>query len=198
MYARCAVVANGREFYERVLANPKAMPKDLDFESLLFLTHAAWERKTGDEYEGFETSVSYETYSNAAGWPPGPPEPEVERSPAAREPFVKWRGRDAVRAIVRRLVTGDLADPVLSAYLDAAGRVLVMTPGDGVDAPLEDAKFRYEGGPGPEWRARTRLWAAPPGEASSRQPTGLVAVIRLQRFSPEQVEGELVAIESET
>lgn len=68
LYARCCVVANGRELYEAVLNAPEQFPKDLEFEALLGLAGAAYEAKTGEEYEGFETSVSYETFSNRAGW----------------------------------------------------------------------------------------------------------------------------------
>ena len=31
LYARCAVVANGLEYYEKVLTHPQLMPKDLSF-----------------------------------------------------------------------------------------------------------------------------------------------------------------------
>jgi hypothetical protein len=72
LYARCLVVANGREFYEAVLADPTTMPKeDADFEALLSLAADAYDRKTGlvwDELD--DTAVSYETFSNEAGWPP--------------------------------------------------------------------------------------------------------------------------------
>lgn len=68
LYARCCVVANGRELYEAVLNDPEQFPKDMEFEALLGLAGAAYEAKTGEEHEGFETSVSYETFSNRAGW----------------------------------------------------------------------------------------------------------------------------------
>jgi hypothetical protein len=71
LYARALVVANGREFYEAVLADPSTMPKDADFEPLLMLAADAYDRKTGLEWDELdETEVSYETFSNAAGWPP--------------------------------------------------------------------------------------------------------------------------------
>ena len=71
LYARCLVVANGREFYEAVLADPAAMPKDADFEPLLRLAADAYDRKTGLEWDELDdTEVSYETFSNEAGWPP--------------------------------------------------------------------------------------------------------------------------------
>ena len=67
LYARCVVVANGKELYEVVLDSPANFPKDLEFESLLYIVHAAYEKKTGLEYDGV-TRVSYETFSNEAGW----------------------------------------------------------------------------------------------------------------------------------
>jgi len=68
LYARCCVVANGKKFYESVLEDPTKFPHDMEFESLLGLTDAAYEAKTGRESDGFQTSVSYETFSNRAGW----------------------------------------------------------------------------------------------------------------------------------
>jgi hypothetical protein len=70
LYARCLVVANGREFYDAVVVDPTTMPKDADFEAILMLAADAYDRKTGlvwDELD--ETDVSYETFSNEAGWP---------------------------------------------------------------------------------------------------------------------------------
>jgi hypothetical protein len=68
LYARCCVVANGLELYESVLKDPTEFPKDIEFEALLGLARMAYEAKTKQECEGFDTSVSYETYSNEAGW----------------------------------------------------------------------------------------------------------------------------------
>jgi hypothetical protein len=69
LYLRCVVVANGRAFFEEVLADPAAMPKDLEFESLLYLARDAYEKKTGDELD-HQSPVSFESFSNAAGWAP--------------------------------------------------------------------------------------------------------------------------------
>ena len=68
LYARCCVVANGPDFYASVLADPTQFPKDMDFEALLELASAAYELKSGEAPEVFDTSVSYETFSNQAGW----------------------------------------------------------------------------------------------------------------------------------
>jgi hypothetical protein len=72
LYARCAVVANGRAFYDLVLTDPKQMPKDREFESLLYVASTAYERKTGLDASSElpESAVSFETFSNESGWPP--------------------------------------------------------------------------------------------------------------------------------
>jgi hypothetical protein len=67
LYARCCVVANGRRFFESVLSDPSAMPKDMEFESLLYVAGSAFERQTGAEFD-FDPAVSYETFANEPGW----------------------------------------------------------------------------------------------------------------------------------
>ncbi len=69
LYARCVVVANGRDFFAAVLADPAEMPQDMEFESLLSLPESAYERKTGKEYE-HTPAVDYESFQNLAGWAP--------------------------------------------------------------------------------------------------------------------------------
>lgn len=61
------MVANGRAFYEAVLANPSKMPKNMEFESLIYIAPRAEERKQGAT-GGIDTEVSFETFSNRAGW----------------------------------------------------------------------------------------------------------------------------------
>jgi len=68
LYARCCVVANGQAYFETVLNNPTEFPEDMEFEALLGLASAAYEEKTGEECEGFDTTLSYETFCNEAGW----------------------------------------------------------------------------------------------------------------------------------
>lgn len=68
LYARCGVVAYGRECFESVRNDPAQMPDDADFEDLLSVASTAYERKTGEELE-YETGCSYETGSNITGWP---------------------------------------------------------------------------------------------------------------------------------
>ena len=67
LYARCCVVANGREYYEHVLQDPTEMPKDLTFEAILNLPAFAFELKTGLEFEHIP-SKNYETFFNTEGW----------------------------------------------------------------------------------------------------------------------------------
>jgi hypothetical protein len=75
LYARCYVVAQGETHYRRVLERPELMPKSADewCEPLLTVASTAYETLTGEDAE-FETSVSYETGSNAAQWA-SPPKP---------------------------------------------------------------------------------------------------------------------------
>ncbi|MEM1317333.1 MAG: DUF4240 domain-containing protein [Pseudomonadota bacterium] len=67
LYARCVVVANGRELFESLISTPSKMVQGLEFEALLYIAANAWERKTGDEMD-FMATVSYETFSNETGW----------------------------------------------------------------------------------------------------------------------------------
>lgn len=67
LYTRCAVVANGKDFYQKVLNNPSEMPEDLTFEPLLYVTLHAYKRKTGKEFI-FAPAHNYETYRNKKGW----------------------------------------------------------------------------------------------------------------------------------
>jgi len=67
LYSRCNVVANGRDFYNKVLSDPSQMPQDMEFESLLFLASAAFEELTGSTYE-HSPKVNCESFQNAAGW----------------------------------------------------------------------------------------------------------------------------------
>lgn len=68
LYARAAVVANGKAIFETVLEYPGKMPTEVSFEPLLYVARTAYEKKTGKEMDYFPL-YSYETYSNKAGWP---------------------------------------------------------------------------------------------------------------------------------
>ena len=67
LYARCCVVANGLDFYKKVLQQPELMPKDLTFESLLTLAHQAYKLKMGKQFRYVPTH-NIETFANLKGW----------------------------------------------------------------------------------------------------------------------------------
>lgn len=67
LYTRCAVVANGKECFEEILADPKQFPEDAEFEAILSVASTAYEKKTGKEYP-HSPATSYETFSNKKGW----------------------------------------------------------------------------------------------------------------------------------
>jgi hypothetical protein len=73
LYARCWVVAQGRQIYEATLRDAALMPKTLEqwCEALLYPHRRAWAAITGvDESEWtFDASVSYESGSNEDLWP---------------------------------------------------------------------------------------------------------------------------------
>jgi hypothetical protein len=73
LYTRCAVVASGRETYDRVRAEPVALAGqwDLGWEDLLYVAPRAYEQATGEEWD-HESPVDYET---GAGWPEDATEP---------------------------------------------------------------------------------------------------------------------------
>lgn len=72
LYARCYVVAKGRDYYQTVKGDPTQMPKSLDqwCESLLYAHRYAWARLTRRDIDDcpIEPSISYETGSNRALW----------------------------------------------------------------------------------------------------------------------------------
>lgn len=67
LYARCYVVAQGKDFFYRVLENPEQMPNDKTFESLLRLAAEAYRRKTGQAMK-HHPAYPIETFSNPDGW----------------------------------------------------------------------------------------------------------------------------------
>jgi hypothetical protein len=72
LYARCYVVAKGKQHYESVKADPTMMPKSLDqwCEALLNVASKAWAIATGKDEEDWDhdSPLSYETGSNKANW----------------------------------------------------------------------------------------------------------------------------------
>jgi len=69
LYSRCVVVANGRGFFEDVLADPSKFPAAMEFESLLYLARHAYRQRTGHPLD-VEHGVSWESFSNTDGWRP--------------------------------------------------------------------------------------------------------------------------------
>lgn len=73
LYARCCAVANGEASYYEIKKDPHMMPKNMEFESLLYLADLAWQRKHGDlqDFEEFfcEPEYNFETFSNEEQWP---------------------------------------------------------------------------------------------------------------------------------
>ncbi len=69
LYSRCVIVANGKKFFEKALAKPNEVPQEMEFESLLYVARAAYEKKTGKEYD-HATKLSWESFSNEDGWKP--------------------------------------------------------------------------------------------------------------------------------
>jgi hypothetical protein len=69
LYSRCGVIANGKAFYEEVLAHPDRIPKEFTFEPLLYLPDSAWQYKTGEKELDYFPETWYETFSNLSGWP---------------------------------------------------------------------------------------------------------------------------------
>lgn len=67
LYARCCAVANGFEYFQKLLKDPSLMPKDLDFGALLRVSGEAYERKTGRPYT-YVPACQIETYSNEEAW----------------------------------------------------------------------------------------------------------------------------------
>jgi len=67
LYERCCVVANGKDFYEKVLADATQMPKDIDFEPLLYIAANSYEKQTNTPMQ-YAPTVSYETFSNKSAW----------------------------------------------------------------------------------------------------------------------------------
>ncbi len=67
LYARCAVVAEGKAYFEKVLNDPSQMPDEIVFEPLLYLADDAFEMKMSIPFN-YRPTYNYETQSNKAGW----------------------------------------------------------------------------------------------------------------------------------
>ncbi|MCI5080412.1 MAG: DUF4240 domain-containing protein [Saprospiraceae bacterium] len=67
LYVRAAIVAQGKRHYEEVLHTPEKLDKHADFEPLLSVAALAYEKTTKKPFD-YIPAISYETYSNEAGW----------------------------------------------------------------------------------------------------------------------------------
>ncbi len=67
LYVRCAVVAEGRQYYETIKANPSDLSITIDFEHLLSVAAEAYLRKTGRSFE-YTPIYNYESKSNSGKW----------------------------------------------------------------------------------------------------------------------------------
>ena len=72
LYNRCAVVANGNDFYVKVLNTPELMSVDISFEPILYLAEKAYQLKTGKNDYDYLPNTNFETFANTKGWPDGP------------------------------------------------------------------------------------------------------------------------------
>ena len=67
LYVRCAVVADGKEYFEKIKRNPAELSSEIDFEHLLSVAANAYKRKTGRDFE-YSPLYNYETKSNTEKW----------------------------------------------------------------------------------------------------------------------------------
>jgi hypothetical protein len=67
LYTRCVVVASGKDYYNKVIKDPEQMPKDMEFESLLYVAHEAYQKKNNAEFD-YNSKYNYETFSNKEKW----------------------------------------------------------------------------------------------------------------------------------
>jgi len=70
LYVRCCAVANGFDYYSSVLADPKKIPKDTEFQALLTIAPQAFKIKTGKRFS-YVSKHNYETFSNKQLWVSG-------------------------------------------------------------------------------------------------------------------------------
>jgi len=67
LYARCAVVANGEEYYNLILNQPSEFPTSVTFLPLLYTPIVAFQEKTKEEMV-YVPMYNYETYGNKEAW----------------------------------------------------------------------------------------------------------------------------------
>jgi hypothetical protein len=67
LYNRCAIVAEGKDYFEKVVKNPLLFDSKLSFEALLSIAPQAYFKKTGRNFD-YQPICNIETYSNTLGW----------------------------------------------------------------------------------------------------------------------------------
>jgi hypothetical protein len=67
LYVRCAVVAEGRQYYEKIKNSPSDLSTTIDFEHLLSVASEAYRRKTGRSFD-YTPIYNYESKSNSEKW----------------------------------------------------------------------------------------------------------------------------------
>lgn len=67
LYARCAVVAKGKDFFNQTVKSSTAINLEWDVEELLEVAREAYIKKTGEPFD-YASSYDYETYSNRLAW----------------------------------------------------------------------------------------------------------------------------------
>lgn len=67
LYARCGVVAKGRDCFQQIVKSSAVIHMEWDAEELLEVASAAYSQKTGEPYD-YVPSYAYETYSNRSAW----------------------------------------------------------------------------------------------------------------------------------
>lgn len=70
LYARCAVVVKGKDFYKQVLENPSSFPQNVWAEWLLYSGEKAYEKRFGEELDFF-SGINYESFFNDELWGEG-------------------------------------------------------------------------------------------------------------------------------
>ncbi len=70
LYMRCVALVNGKPYYNAVLKGRRKLASNKDFEAILYVPIKAWKRIHSEDSDKYshEPTVSYETYSNKAGW----------------------------------------------------------------------------------------------------------------------------------
>ena len=67
LYVRCAIIAEGKDYFERILKTPSELTTEQTFEPLLNLADDAYILKTGKPFD-YHPTFNYETYSNKTAW----------------------------------------------------------------------------------------------------------------------------------